>query len=168
MSTVVVKDKDGVMHFENQTTTIYNTEPYEKKDPLLLKHYNMSIEYKLWEEYPKLAQKYKVGSHHKIDDIVFEVMEHDKNIANQDIIIVFKEADNLGMTGPNDSLMEGIIGKDLYGHEWAPSVMEGVPLDHKLTITLPKDDDTSHIKLQKRSARSKLFYELTHGVSLNE
>lgn len=159
---------DGVMHFfENQTKTIYNTEPYEKKDPLLLQYYKLPIKYELWEQYPKLAQKYKVGSHHKMDDIVFEVMEHDKNIANQDIIIVFKEAENIGIIGPNDSLMDGITGKDLYGHDWTPPLMKGVSLDHKLTITIPKEE-TVHIKLKERSERSKLFYELTHGVSLNE
>lgn len=171
---------DYVMYLfdDNQTKTIYNKDPFVKKDPKLVNHYKLPIEYKLWEKYPKLKQKYKIGSHHKMDDMVFEVVDYEKNMC-QDIIIVFKEAENIGMTGPNDHLMAGIgVNHDPMKDDldlFDPNnPMDEVTLD-KLTITVPKEEDypfkvtDAVVPLSspvcKRSQRSKMFYELTHRES---
>ena len=168
-------NQDDVMHFQNQTKTIYNKDPFALKDPVLLHHYKMPIKYDLWVEYPELGHKYKVGSHHKIEGMVFEVVEHEKNILKQEIVISFVEEPNIGITGPDDNMMDGIGNgdsiKDLFGSNGSPSVMdEKVSID-ELTITVPAeephtDPDTGHINLKERSERSKMFYELTHGVDL--
>ena len=157
-------NKDDLQHFD-QSKTIFNTEPFELKDQSMLMHYKLPITYELWDQYPELKQKYKVGAIHKMEGTVFEVVGHEKDILHHEIVILFKEAENIGMTGPNDSLMDGIGGN-------GGDTLKGIFLDDKVTIDeltiTPPADDIEVINLKERSERSKLFHKLTHGESLNE
>lgn len=166
----VWSNQDDVLSLQNQTKTIFN-KPYNEspdfmkpKDPSLLKYYVMPINYEDWDQFPQLKVKYKIGSHHKYEGTVFEVVNHDKDILHQQFKITMKEDEFIGMTGPDDHLMDGIEGpgvtvggttmEDLFGGDAA--------ILDELSITPPADD----IELKKRSERSKMFYELTHKVKL--
>lgn len=85
--------------------------PDKAKDPKLLEHYTQLINFEIWEQSPQLRIRYKVGSHHKMEGMIFKVIKYDKYISTQhekQIKIQFIEDPTVSITGPDDTLMAGI------------------------------------------------------------